>query len=129
MKSNNILDSEEKEYHFLYGNRALYCLTLSLLCLLAVSIMLSYIEGKSFSRELEALLILTPLGGMGIVTLVGCYFGIQGIRYKEPKQLRSILGLLGNFLLLLTILLGVLLAHAPQQTEPFNPTDVIEVAE
>lgn len=121
MESTNVLDATEKERSFLYGNRSLYCFALSLFCLWITSLALDYIEENSFSRNVELVLVLLPLGLMSVLSFVGCYFGIQGIRYKEVQRWRTILGLFANLLLFLVILIGVFLAHVPQRIEPSNP--------
>lgn len=99
MENNNVLDSEEKELSFLYGNRALYCLALSLLLFVGTGtvLVLSFIQDIDYQNFF---LLVSVLIGGGIA-LMGCYLGIQGTRFRETKLWRSILGLVGNLLFVL----------------------------
>jgi len=126
MEQVNILDSEGQERSFLYGNRSLYCLLGGMLLLGTTALVLNYIEENNFSRMLEMGLIMTPFVAMGIVSLIGCYFGVQGIRFKEPKRWRSILGLLSNISLVLMVCFTLTLAFLPQPVEPVPPPPLEE---
>lgn len=121
MEQVNILDSEEQERSFLYGNRSLYCLLGGMLLLGTTALVLNYIEENNFSRTLEMGLIMTPFLAMGIVSLIGCYFGVQSIRFKEPKRWRSILGLLSNISLVLMVCFTLTLTFLPQKVESDMP--------
>jgi hypothetical protein len=81
------------------------------------TLVLDYVEGNSLSRNLEFILIVVPLIIIGGFSFLGCYFGIQGLRFKEDKRLRSVLSLVGNFLFALMICFVLILALLPKQDE------------
>ena len=121
MEHANILDSNEKGRSFLYGNRSFYCLGAALLLLGVTALVLGSIEGGRFPRTLEVILIMFPFGASGIIALVGCYLGIQGIRLKEIKRWRAVVGFFGNLFYIFIIGLTVMIAFIPQQVEPEMP--------
>ncbi|WMX14374.1 hypothetical protein [Aureispira sp. CCB-E] len=129
MEHTNILDSELKENISSCGNRALWCLGGSLFCLWLTSLSLDYIEEQTLSTTLEGILIGTPLGMMGILNWIGCYWGIKGVRLKESQQWKSVLGGLMNLLLTLFIVLGVLLAMGHSQDIEPEELNVVESVE
>ncbi|MFT5646152.1 MAG: hypothetical protein ACI976_000830 [Aureispira sp.] len=121
MEHANILDSEEQGRSFWYGNRSLYCLGTSLFFLWITALTLDYTEENDFSRILGGILIMVPFGVSGILSLVGGYLGLQGIRFKETKGWRAVVGFWGNILCVLLIGLTLMIAFMPQEVEPGMP--------
>jgi len=112
MKDENILDYEEEASTSLFGNQALYCVGTNFFLLWIISLVMDYVVEGTF----KTVLVLSVLIGTAMLTLIGAYWAIKGIRMKEQKQWPARLGLFGNFIFGLLFLLILTFAIVPHQS-------------
>jgi hypothetical protein len=94
MEHDNILDLEEQERSFLYGNHSFHCFGGSLLCGSVSIFAFSYIDEINVLMNFISLVLLIMVV---LLALLGCYYSIQGIRLREAKRWRAVFSLLLHF--------------------------------
>lgn len=118
MEHTNILDSEEVERSFLYGNHSLCCFAVNVLSLGIIAVILVYVDEHTvLSKFLE--FFATFLIVMIVqLTLAGCYYSIQGLRLKEANPWRAGVSLFLHLGLALLLLFSLTFISNSSPTEP-----------
>lgn len=92
MEYANILDAKEEERFFLYGNHSLCCFGVNIICLGIIALISIYVRESTILSKILEFFASFLLVMVVQLTLVGCYYSIQGVRLKETKTWRAVLG-------------------------------------